>query len=149
MVNKVMVTTDGSEQAKKAIELGADIASKYDATLFLVHAIQEAKIAKETKELMEAEHMEEKSKRVYLDQIGGRIINEAKNDVLNRGVRKTESAILLGKHPAREITDFAKENSIDMIVIGHNGVGKLEELYNRRIAKKVLRRTDCTCIRVD
>ena len=97
---------------------------------------------------MESEHLEEKPKKVYLEQVGGRIINEAKNDLYEHGVRKTASAILLG-NPAQEIIKFAKANKIDMIVIGHNGVGTLKEFGNRRIVRKVSRSAECPCIRVN
>ena len=148
MINRIMVTTDGSEQAKKAVEFSADIASKYNATVCLVHAIKEDQISTEVKGFMESEHLEEKPKRVYLEQVGGRIIKEAKNDLYEHGVKKTAFAIFVG-NPAQEIIKFVKANKIDMIVFGYNGVGTLKEFGNRKIARKVTRSANCPCITVN
>ncbi len=148
MINNLLVATDGSEHAKKALELGADIASKYGATVYLVHAAPETEIAGEAKGLMEAEHMTGKPIRVYMEQIGGRIINEARDDLYSRGVRKIESTVLLG-NPAREILGYAKEKRVDMIIVGHNGWAKGNELYGRKIARRISRDADCTCVTVN
>ena len=45
MINNLLAATDGSEHAKKAVEPGADIAPKYGATVYLVHAAPETDTA--------------------------------------------------------------------------------------------------------
>ena len=69
MIKHVMVATDGSENGRKAVELGALIAAENGATVHLVHAAPENYAVKEGKGLKEAEHMTLSPKR---DLITGR-----------------------------------------------------------------------------
>ncbi len=148
MIKNVMIATDGSEHGRKAVELGADIASKNGATVYLVHAAPEDGAVKEAKGLKEAEHMTLSPKKVYMEAVGGRIIYEARKDLYSHGVGRVESRVIVGS-PARDIADFAKEKGVDMIVVGHNGWVKGNELYGRKVARKVSRFADCTCVTVN
>jgi nucleotide-binding universal stress UspA family protein len=42
MLNRILVSTDGPEHAVKAINYACDLAEKYDATLYLLHVVQES-----------------------------------------------------------------------------------------------------------
>ena len=148
MTNRILVATDGSEKAKKVVEYGADLASKYGATLYLVHAEHQSKLQRDMGGFMESEHLSEKPQIVYVAQTGERIINEAKSEAWGRGAKRTESAILIGD-PAREISRFVEEKNIDIIVIGRNGVRNAKELYSRKVTDKIARDADSTCITVN
>ena len=39
MIKKVLIATDGSDHATKAVELGSDLAARYDAEVVLVHVL--------------------------------------------------------------------------------------------------------------
>jgi nucleotide-binding universal stress UspA family protein len=39
MIKKILVPTDGSDHAKKAIEIASDLALKYGATICLLHVV--------------------------------------------------------------------------------------------------------------
>ena len=148
MTGKIIVVTDGSKQAKNALELGADIASKYDAKIYLVHTVDEAIIGEDLKKFMESEGIEGSPEEIYIQTFGQAIINEALRVLYDHGALNIESTILPGK-PAREIINFAREKSADMIVIWHNGWGKTHEIYRRRVTRKVSRFTHCTLISVN
>ena len=148
MIKNIMVATDGSEHGRKAVELGADIASKNGATVYLVHAAPEDGAVKEAEEFKVAEHMTMSPKMVYIEAVGGRIIYEARKDLYSHGVGKIESMVFVG-NPARDIANFAKEKGVDLIVVGHNGWVKGNELYGRKVARKISRIVDCTCVTVN
>jgi len=65
MIKKILVATDGSSHAKRAVEFASEFASNYDATVYLVHVVQEARIPDEMKNFMEAEHLEESPGGVF------------------------------------------------------------------------------------
>ena len=125
MVKKILVATDGSSHAKKAVEFAADFASRYDATVHLVHVVQEARIPDELKELFEVEHLEKPPKRAYMETVGKRIIEDAKKELLSHGTKKIEPVLLVGDAP-EEIVKFAKKENIDVIIIGSQGFGKIK-----------------------
>jgi len=147
MMKRILVATDGSEKASSVVACGAELAAKNGATVYLVHAVNGSKVLKEVKEFIESEHLEEEPKRVYMDQTAGRILNDARHDAWKYGVKSTKSAVLLGD-PAKEIIRFARDNDIDMIVIGQNGVRNAKKLYSRKVTDKIARTSDCACITV-
>ena len=56
MIKKILVPTDGSGHAEKAVNYASDLALKYDAGLYLMHAVQESKIPDGFEEFLKAEY---------------------------------------------------------------------------------------------
>ena len=59
MINKVLIATDGSEHAAKAVAFGADIASKYGAEVLLVHVLLRGELTENLRHMAEVEHLVE------------------------------------------------------------------------------------------
>ena len=147
MVKKIMVATDGSNHAKKAVAFAADFASRYDATVHVVHVVQEDRIPDEMKELFEVEHLEKPPKRAYMETVGQKILEDAKKELLGKKIKKIEPVLLTGDAP-EEIVKFAKKEDIDVIIIGNQGFGKIKELLIGSVTHKVFHAAHCTCITV-
>jgi nucleotide-binding universal stress UspA family protein len=147
MIKKILVATDGSSHAKRAVEFASEFASNYDVTVYLVHVVQEARIPDEMKNFMEAEHLEESPGKAYLETIGKKIIEDAKNDMLRHDVKKIEPILLVGDAP-QEIVDFAKKQNIDVIIIGNQGLGRVKEFFIGSVTHKVFNAAHCTCVTV-
>ena len=147
MVKKILIATDGSSHAKKAVEFAGDFASKYDATVHLVHVVQEARIPDEMKELFEVEHLEKPPKRAYMETVGKKILEDAKKELLSTGMKDLEPVLLVGNAPD-EIVRYAKKENIDVIIIGNQGFGKIKELLIGSVTHKVFHAAHCTCITV-
>ncbi len=58
-MKKILVATDGSDHAGKAVELAADIASKYDADLIILHVSGHKPLSKGERHLVEVELADE------------------------------------------------------------------------------------------
>jgi len=147
MVKKILVAIDGSSHAKKAVAFAGDFASRYDASVKLVHVVQEDRIPDEMKELFEVEHLEKPPKRAYMETVGKKILEDAKKELLGKGIKDIEPVLLVGDAP-QEIVDFAKKENIDVIIIGNQGLGKIKELLIGSVTHKVFHAAHCTCITV-
>ena len=147
MTKKILIATDGSEHATKAIEFTGDMASKYDASVCIIHVVQKTKIPKEILEYLRIEGVKEQPDMFYMQKISEKILAEAKNVAVKHGIKNIESVVLQGD-PAEEIIKFAIKNDIDMIVMGHRGLGMVKELLLGSVASKVSRIAKCTCIMV-
>jgi len=108
MVKKILVPTDGSDHARRAIDLATDIASQYGAMLYLLHVVSETKIPDEVLEYIRVEKVEEPPETVYLQKIGEGIIAAAEREVRNKGLKEVQSAVVQGD-PAETIINFARE----------------------------------------
>ena len=138
MLKKILIATDGSDHARKAIGHASDIAAKYKATVYLIHVVPPLHIVTE----VDVKNIQDNQQK-----IAKQIIEEAEREVKKKGVESYQSTILQGQ-PAREILDFARENNVDMIVMGSHGAGKVEMLMLGSVSHKVCHLADCTCVTV-
>lgn len=147
MLQKILVATDGSGHARKAVDYASDMAVKYNATLYLIHVVSETKIPEDVLQYIKAEGIEEPPQTVYLQKIGEGIIGEAEKEARERGVKDIQSEVLQG-NAAEKIIEFVKERGIDMIVIGSRGLGSIKGLFLGSVSSKVCHMADCTCVTV-
>jgi nucleotide-binding universal stress UspA family protein len=144
MIRKILVATDGSDHAKKAIDYACDLGMKYRAMVYILHVVDKSGITKQLLELIE-EHRKVNNVDVLLRQIGERIIGVAKNEVEKKGLKKFHLLLIEGD-PAETIIRFARKRNIDVIVMGSRGLGTLEEVFLGSVSHKVCNLADCTCI---
>lgn len=147
MLQRILVATDGSGHARKAIEYASDIASKYNAKLYLIHVVSEAGIPADVLEYIKVEGIEEPPESVYLHKVGEGIIGAAEKEITKKGVQDVQSVVVKGD-PAEKILEFARDNSVDMIVIGSRGLGSVKGMFLGSVSSKVCHAADCTCVTI-
>jgi nucleotide-binding universal stress UspA family protein len=147
MVERILVATDGSNHARKAIEYASDIASKYNAKLYLFHVVSETDIPQDVLEYIKVEGIEEPPKSVYLQKVGEGIIGAAEKEITEKGVKDVQSVVTQGD-PAGKIIEFARDNRVDMIVIGSRGLGSIKGMFLGSVSSKVCHAADCTCVTI-
>ena len=81
MINRIVVATDGSNHAKKAIRYACDLALKYYATVYFLHVIHRAPIPTDAQKFFEARGIEERSIYGSLQEVADRIIEVASTNV--------------------------------------------------------------------
>ena len=130
---KIMVATDGSETAKKAVDTAVGIAKECEKKLYAVHVIsmeflyETLPTDEELEEAFQEKLMTEgKQATAYVENVG-----KAANV-------EVESVILQGI-PAEEIIGFAEKNDIDLIVIGTHGLTGIKRFLLGSVAEKVVR----------
>ena len=130
MIKKILVPTDGSDYAKKAIEIACDIALKYAAPIYLLHVVSSPAIVHEGA----FPAMEGMLK--VLEEDGKKIIEEAERETKKCGVKDVQSAMVQGE-PASRIIEFAKAEGIDMIVMGSRGLTGMKGFLLGSVSHKV------------
>lgn len=119
MVSKILVATDGSETAKKAVEYAVELAKQLGATIKFLsvidksfYAIQAVPGAVTPARIMEP--VED-----YLKQAAETYIKEAEKLCRDRGIQ-SEGFIRSGR-PVDEIIKDAEKSKVDLIIIGSHG----------------------------
>lgn len=130
---KMMVATDGSELAKKAVDTAIKISKMSEAKLYAVYVISYEGIS--TAYPKEAGW--EKAALDYFRIEGKEATAYAENSGRTENV-EVESIILDG-NPAREIVDFAEKNDIDLIVMGTLGKTGLNRFLLGSVAENVVK----------
>jgi len=130
---KIMVATDGSESAKKAVDTAVGIAKECEKKLYAVHVIS-MEFLYET--LPTDEELEEAFQEKLMTE--GKQATACVENVGKAANVEVESVILRGI-PAEEIIGFAEKNDIDLIVIGTHGLTGIKRFLLGSVAEKVVR----------
>ena len=146
MIKKILVPTDGSGHAEKAIDYACDLGLKYGATVYLLHIVHKSGTPKRLLQVIE-EHKKVEKVDLLIREIGERIMNAAKKEVEKKGLKNFRSFVIEGD-PAENIIRFAQKESVDLIVMGSRGLGNLQGVLLGSVSHKVCNLADCTCMTV-
>ncbi|MFY9410271.1 MAG: universal stress protein [Methanosarcina flavescens] len=127
---KVMITTDGSRNARKAIDAGIQLAKLAGAKLYAVYVIVSAGYTPR-------DFGWEASLRESLELEAKKAINFVEDAGRAAGI-EVEPVILEG-HPADKILEFSEQESVDLIVMGTLGRTGLDRFLLGSVAEKVIR----------
>jgi nucleotide-binding universal stress UspA family protein len=149
MVDTILVPTDGSDHANKAVAFAGDIAPKYGATLILLHVLSDPgsnRVPDELRELARLEHIQMTEHDIR--QAGANeLLHSAEAQAREHGASKIQQTIEEGD-PTRCILASAEAHGADMIVMGSRGLGDLQGLLLGSVSHKVGHLAKCTCITV-
>lgn len=131
LYKKILIATDGSEQNQKAIEYGVDLAKISNAKVYPVYVVDTAAFS--------SIPMDSGWEMMYdLIKKEGREATDQVVKLAEEAGLECEPTILEG-HPSHEIIDFAKNNDIDVIVMGTLGKSGLDKFLLGSVAEKVIR----------
>jgi len=173
MVEKILVATDGSTHAEKAVDLAAGIAASTGAEIHVVHVMMHGNPPDELQRMAEVEHMVKEVQHIQpaLDNIpggvagvirwahenakaaqvmsvlGDRILADAQHAAERAGVKTVTTEVVNG-NPAGAIVEAARRSGSDMIVMGSRGLGDLKGLMVGSVSHKVSNMAPCTCVTV-
>ena len=175
MIKTIVVPTDGSAHARKAVDLAADIAEKYGARLVILHVLMRHTSESDIEALSKENAMPDALKKkfealreTYLDMasasyeagpmivivpdnilndVGSLILDNARKLAESKGVKDIATHIADGAAADKIIAVAEKENA-DMIVMGSRGLGNIAGLLMGSVSHKVAHLAKCTCVTV-
>jgi ubiquinone biosynthesis protein len=133
-IRRVLVATDGSERAARAVNWANELAGRYDAELHLVRVI----VPKLGTTPGAAEREQAQRDEVALRQ-------EAEGLAGGRG----RAHVAIHEKPAHAICQTAAENEIDAIVMGNAGMSGRKEFLLGNVPNWVSHNAPCTVIIVN
>lgn len=144
MLKQILVATDASPASNRAINLAAEMAGKYDATLHLIYAIREMQLPPELKKMAEVEKIVGARSDV-LDFVGKKILGDAEARAVKRGAGDVKTSLEHGD-PATAILRYAKRRKVDLIVLGTRGLGQVKGMLMGSVSRKVTNLSDVSCL---
>lgn len=129
MFKKILVGVDGSSQSEKALETAINIANQYSAELNIATVIIDITNKIDLTKNFQKLHTE--------------IIEKNKEKV-----KSTKSAILFG-NISEELIKFAKNENIDLIILGNIGSGfkaGLEKFFIGSVCNEVIKNSACNVL---
>ena len=141
-LKNILVATDFSEPSAVALNYGRDLARSYDATLHVVHVIQDLP-ALHGPEIgfayADVERNIEAAVRRDLDAA----IKPGDHETLD-----VRTMITRASNVSHAVTEYAKHNAIDLIVVGTHGRNALHRFLIGSVAERVMRTAPCPVLTV-
>jgi len=132
---KIMLATDGSESARKAVDSAIEIAKSSNAKLYAVHVIALGDYYSSMPLSIDAEWI--KAMEEHLRIQGKEATDYVEN--AGRAANVEVEPVILEGNPANEIVDFAEKNDIDLIVMGTQGKTGIQRFLIGSVAENVVR----------
>ncbi|TXF10444.1 universal stress protein [Pelomicrobium methylotrophicum] len=132
MIKKILLAFDGSEPSRKAFDFAADMASRYQAELYVLTVAQVPEFGEDVETEAVIEHS-----RLY----HARLLHGLRDRVDRLGI-KAQLEMVVG-HPAQQILDHAEERGVDLIILGHRGRGMLDRWRLGSVTHRVISDAEC------
>jgi len=127
MYRNILVPTDGSRGSATAAGHAIDLASQYDATVHALHVVDDGGITTIGRQDIQR----------HLRERGERLVEAVHDRAEKRGV-DCETAVVSGSPPER-IVQYAREEDVDLVVVGTHGRTGLRRYLLGSVAERVVR----------
>ena len=129
MYEEILVATDGSPTARRAVDHAVELAADFDAHLYVVYVVDATAygFADARSDLV----------RDALTDEGEAAVESAVEAAEAAGV-EAESVVVTGS-PARDIVAYATDHGVDLLVVGTHGHRGLDRLLLGSVAERVVR----------
>ncbi|WP_265108724.1 universal stress protein [Halosolutus halophilus] len=129
MYDRIVLTTDGSDESNVATDHAIDLARAYEAPLHVLHVVDTRPYDAEgiTQSMIES-----------LEERGQRAVGEIAETASTRGVDRVETAVVRGE-PHDAILEYVDEHDIDLIVMATHGRTGFKRYLLGSVAEKTIR----------
>jgi len=141
----ILVCTDLSETSKGALHKAAAYGTHFGAKITLIHVYDPSPLVPPAA-IPSPERMEEKIATELEDAIRREL--RSIRDSIFPGVEGIELAIHRHPSPARAITQHAREEDVDLIIVGTHGRTGIAHMLIGSVAEKVVRHASCDVLAV-
>jgi len=128
MFDTVVIATDGSESAERAVVVALDLAERFDATVHALYVVDESDVTGSPEEVRD-------DLRAALKTDG----EDALEGVIDRAETDVVTAVREGKPPT-EITGYVEEVDADVVATGTRGRHGEHSFLLGSVAEAVVRR---------
>ena len=122
VVRLVMVATDRSETAERAVRFAAEMAARYEAELLVLRVLVGGSVSRAD------------------------VVRDLEEYVAGLDGARKRAAVVSGDDPAEAIVDAARRENADVIVVGSVGMSGRREFLLRNVPNRVSHNAPCTVV---
>jgi nucleotide-binding universal stress UspA family protein len=138
-IKNILVAMDFGDAAMSALAYGRELARRFDATLHVLHVVDDvgARLVTSSGLPYDASRLQSDLDEVEQQRLAALMTEEDRRQLHAHAVQVTSLA------PAREIVSYAARAHIDLIVLGTHGRGPVAHLVMGSVAERVVRTAPC------
>jgi nucleotide-binding universal stress UspA family protein len=141
-LKQILVATDFSGPAEVATNYGRDLARAYDATLHVIHVIEDMLAFYGPDIGFALADVERNVEAAVQRDLDATLSRHVDNRV------KVVATVRRGSSVAHVITEYARTNAIDLIVVGTHGRGAVSRFLMGSVAERLVRSAPCPVLTV-
>ena len=126
-IQRLLVAIDGSDEARRAVQLAADLAGRYRARLVVAHVVPN------TEELPSGEFQ---SFQEAVERAGVELLEDT-SEHIRLPVDQVETKLLRGEPPTA-LCELADQLDADLVVIGSRGLGAVGRMLLGSVSDRLL-----------
>lgn len=131
----VLIATDFSDAADRALAYGRELARTFGATIHVIHVIENS--------FLRATAVDpEVRKAMAADTLNQRLTDD------DRRTLRARTVLNVSDHPADAVVHYARTGKIDLIVVGTRGRGVASQLLVGSVAERIVRMAPCPVLTV-
>jgi len=131
---KILVPIDGSQCSNKALLHACEFAKTNKANLSVIYVVD-----KDPLNLLDRKELSE-----LLRNVGRQVLKKAGQITVKEGVKSTK--ILKEGKVANEIIKYAKNERINLIVVGSRGMGPIAKFLLGSVSNKLANHAECSVL---
>jgi nucleotide-binding universal stress UspA family protein len=139
-MQRIMVATDGSSGANRAVDVAAELAQAVAGDL-LIATVADSQLTEDARELARVEG----NIGDVLEALTAKTLKGAEARARRLGVSRIELRTGAGD-VAQSLIDIAAGNSVEMIVLGRRGRGQLAGLLLGSVSQKLVSLAPCAVV---
>jgi len=142
-LTNILVATDFSEASEVAVTYGRVLAKAFGSRLHLLHVVPEA-LALPWAAVTDGASLQD------LQQQWERESQERLRQELPEALRADDRVLMVTRagDPVRQITNYARTEKVDLIVLGTHGRGFVAHVFLGSVAQNVIRHAPCPVLTV-
>lgn len=147
MITSIVVGIDGSDAAQRALRFACSIATKFDASLQIMHTPRDETVVYAAEAISGFYVGSNLAQKELLLEAAKKLAEQARAIAAEEGIEDVVVHIGHGD-PARDILDRAEVASADLIVTGRRGLGDLGALVLGSTSHQISKNANCACLTV-
>jgi len=145
-LKKILVTTDGSENAKRAVNAASSLAKQNGSELLIIHVVSEAIPAQYSPIGINTPASDYTDYFKTIEQEGLKLVNEVVQKAKGEGINARGEVLRTISSTVESIVEVAVKEHVDLIVVGTRGLGGFKKLLLGSVSSGVVSHASCSVL---
>lgn len=143
---KILVSTDGSENAMRAVAAATSLAKQNGSELLIVHVVSEAVPAQYSPIGINSPAADYSDYFKTIEQDGMKLVNQAVHNAKGEGVNARGEVLRTISSVVESIVEVSEKEHVDLIVVGTRGLGGFKKLLLGSVSSGIISHAHCSVL---